>query len=304
MMLNPSIIISQAMSWTCGQNCWKASHPCLRQWRACCRKIFFGIIGCAGRNNSLSIDKCWFVKATAYVRWNLVQITTVQSRTVFVLYWRLYCYPGAIHPSRALLLLIQICIRDRNSQLRHWGIPQAVVPVQKKSDSLLRPQSVASCTSQRHFFFLWHPMTTMTPGLKCSRTPSHLKRRHVVNFGHVDLISLKVSLSRIFLRCKRACSLALPKACQSEWPLVVNLWPLDNVSRQPSWANSQRKCGLREKGWGAALPHWCTILTVWGVFMIVSVWMTVLEWQWSSHSCPLRPWDGLLAIWASMILRG
>lgn len=128
MMLNPSIIISQAMSWTCDQNCWKASHPCLRQWRACCREIFFGIIGCAGRNNSLSIDNCWFVTAT------------VQSRAVFVQYWRLYCYPGAIHPFRALLLLIQICIRDRNSPLRHWGIPQVVVPVQKKSDSLLRPQ--------------------------------------------------------------------------------------------------------------------------------------------------------------------
>eukprot|EP00434_Breviolum_minutum_P016226 symbB.v1.2.014298.t1/scaffold1034.1/size142864/11 len=49
---------------------------------------------------------------------------------------RLYCYPGAIHPFRALLLLIQICIRDRNSQLRHWGIPQVVVPVQKKPEML------------------------------------------------------------------------------------------------------------------------------------------------------------------------
>lgn len=55
--------------------------------------------------------------------------------------------------------------------------------------------SVAFCTSQRHFFFLWHLMTTMTLGLKCSPTPSHLKRRHVVDFGHVHFVSGSITLS-------------------------------------------------------------------------------------------------------------
>ena len=83
-----------------------------RPSKACCQTTCYGTIGYAGSR-----------------RFGDLKSSPIQM----CLSSRLYCYPGAIHPWLCLKKGQQ-SVNDCN-QLRHWGMPQVVIPVEKRQDS-------------------------------------------------------------------------------------------------------------------------------------------------------------------------